>query len=183
MDLSLLIYLVCSKSNASYLFPCKLPQIQRVQNHYLTVHILSYKTLFFNIVTISHIFLPAVNKSSKEYAVLIKICMAIWNMACLSCCCHPCWNAPPTVLSSTVWSPKPFSNSRRVSMAAIFFHTKEFNATALLSVTFHVRWHFVRLPLCCHLSHSKKKWNGILEGRFNFYCSITNIHLWCCGLT
>ena len=34
-----------------------------------------------------------------------QLCMTIQNMACLLCgCCH-CWNAPPTVLTSTVWSP------------------------------------------------------------------------------
>ncbi len=34
-----------------------------------------------------------------------------------------------------------------------FFHTEEFSDTPLLHLHFHVRCHFVRLPLCCHLSH------------------------------
>ena len=47
--------------------------------------ILSYTTLFFNIITtISYAFLPVMNKSL--HAVLIKICVAIQNMACLSLC-------------------------------------------------------------------------------------------------
>ena len=37
-----------------------------------------------------------------------------------------------------------------------FFHMEEFNYTPLLHTHFHVRHHFVRLPLCCHLSHGNK---------------------------
>ena len=43
-------YVVCSESNASYLFPWKLQEIQRAQQQYLIEQILSYKTLFFIIV-------------------------------------------------------------------------------------------------------------------------------------
>jgi len=62
-----------SNSNASYLFPMELQQIQRAQWHYLIEHILSYKMLFFNVVTtISSAFLPVMNKSL--YAALTRIC-------------------------------------------------------------------------------------------------------------
>ena len=37
-----------------------------------------------------------------------------------------------------------------------FFCMEEFNDTPLLHTYFHVRHHFVRLPLCCHLLHSNK---------------------------
>ena len=37
-----------------------------------------------------------------------------------------------------------------------FFYVKEFSGTPLLHMHFHVRCHFVRLPLCCHLSQSNK---------------------------
>ena len=37
-----------------------------------------------------------------------------------------------------------------------FFHMEEFNYTPLLHTHFHVRRHFVRLPLCCHLSQGNK---------------------------
>ena len=37
-----------------------------------------------------------------------------------------------------------------------FFCTEEFNVTPLLHTHFHVRCHFIRLPLCCHLSYSNK---------------------------
>ena len=51
----------------------------------LTEKTLRYKTLFFNVVTtISYAFLPLVNKSL--HATLVKVCMAVWNMACLSPC-------------------------------------------------------------------------------------------------
>ena len=51
--------------------------------------------IFFNTVTtISYAFSPAMNK--KLYAKFIKIRMAVWNMACPSCCCHHCWNVPLT---------------------------------------------------------------------------------------
>jgi len=37
-----------------------------------------------------------------------------------------------------------------------FFHMEGFNYTPLLHMHFHVRRHFVRLPLLCHLKHSNK---------------------------
>ena len=36
------------------------------------------------------------------------------------------------------------------------FNMREFNDTPLLYMHFHIRYHFVRLLLCCHLSHSNK---------------------------
>ena len=36
-----------------------------------------------------------------------------------------------------------------------FFCMEEFSDTPLLHIYFHVRCHFVRLSLCCHLSDSK----------------------------
>ena len=40
------------------------------------------------------------------------------------------------------------------------FRMEEFNYTPLLHPHFHVRRHFVRLPLCCHLSHGNKRVTG-----------------------
>jgi len=37
-----------------------------------------------------------------------------------------------------------------------FFCMEEFSYTPLLHMHFHVIRHFVRLPLCCHLSHGNK---------------------------
>jgi len=45
-------------------------------------------------------------------------------------------------------------NVRQVVMNVsgfIFFSVKDFSGTPLLHVRFHVRHHFVRLSLCCHL--------------------------------
>jgi len=42
----------------------------------------------------SYVFSPAMNKSL--HVMLVKICMAIWYVACLSCCCCHSWIAPPT---------------------------------------------------------------------------------------
>jgi hypothetical protein len=54
-----------SESNISYLFPWKLQYIQRAQLHYLIEQILSYETLFFDIVTTNAYALssPAMNNS------------------------------------------------------------------------------------------------------------------------
>ena len=56
------IYVGHSKRNASYFFPWKRQQIERAEEHYLTVQILIYKALFFNRVsTISYAFLLVMN--------------------------------------------------------------------------------------------------------------------------
>ena len=95
----------CSKSKASYLFPWKLKQTQRAQGHYLIEQILSYKTLFFSIVTtLSCALLPATNKSL--YTMLIIICSNGGYSVF-----HSCYDGiiaetyHLAVLTSTVWSP------------------------------------------------------------------------------
>ena len=63
-----------------------------------------------------------------------------------------------------------------------FFCMEDFCSMSLLYTNFCVRSHSVRLPLCCHLSRSKKmEWN--ISGIFNIYYHTTNIHLLCCGPT
>ena len=50
-------------------------------------------------------------------------------------------------------------NVQQASMSVIgckFFQVQQFNYTPLHHTQFHVRCHFVRLPLCCHLSHGHK---------------------------
>ena len=65
------------------------------REQYIIEQILSYKISFFNIfITSSCAFSSVMNKSL--HAVLIMICMAVWNVVCLSCHCHHCWNTPPT---------------------------------------------------------------------------------------
>ena len=96
------IYVGCSKSNASYLFPRKLQQTRRAQKHCLIEQILSCKTQFFfhMVATFSYAFLPAVSKSL--HAELVKICTSRGNLLLFLLKCTPhCL----TVLASTVSSP------------------------------------------------------------------------------
>jgi len=56
---------------------------------------ISYKTLFFNIVTTSsHAFSPTMKKSL--HVKLVKICMVVQNMACSSHCYFHCRSTLPT---------------------------------------------------------------------------------------
>ena len=105
-----------------------------------------------------------------------QLCTAIWNVACLSCCCR--WHAPPTtsLCSQTLFGLHKHSARIDECKCTIFCHVEEFSDTPLLHVHFSVSCHFVKLPLCCHLSHSNKMW-WILVGRFTFYCHTSNIHL------
>ena len=69
----------------------------------LVAHILSYKAQSFNIVTtISHAFLPTMNKSLR--AALVTICTSGGDPHSLKCITHHL-----TVLTSTGWSPSAFS--------------------------------------------------------------------------
>lgn len=134
--------------------------------------ILSYQTLFFDIATtISCVFLTAMNESL--HPILIKICMAVWNMVCLSCsCCHH-WNVPPphlTVLISTVW----FSiNVHQASMninKCIFFLVEEFNDTPLLHVHFHVRWwHLPYSAAFCYMATKCSNSGGKVQLLLPYY--------------
>jgi len=83
--------------NASHLFAWK--QIQRAQQRYLIEQILSYKTLFFNIV----------NAISYIFSLVTGICMPyLWKSTVaqmIHCLCCYYWNTPPT--TSLCWHP-PF---------------------------------------------------------------------------
>ena len=110
-------------------------------------------TLFSSMVTtISHVFSPAMNKSL--HAELTKICTSGGD--------------PLSPLLKQNASPTPpcahihcliSTDVQQASMHVCkchFFYVKEFIDTPLLHMPFHVRHHSVRLPLCCHLSHSTK---------------------------
>ena len=99
-----------------------------------TEQTLSYKTLFFQQ---SHYHLPAMNMSL---------------------------NRPPSHCANIHCLV-----SRNVQQASMnvsgcnYFHVEEFIFTPLIHLHFHVRRHFVRLSLCCHLSHGKETeycWKG-----------------------
>jgi len=100
--------------------------------------ILSYKTLFFNVViTISYTFLPEMNKIL--HAVFVKICTSRGDPLLLS----PLLNCTTHSLSVLIHC-LIFSNVQQALMNIInchFFHMEEFIDTSLLHMHFHVRCH------------------------------------------
>ena len=110
-------YVGCFESNASYLFPWKLQQILRAQKHCLIEKILSYKTLFFNIVTtIGCAFLPAMNVLQ---ATFVAICVTGGDPLSLSPLLKHATHRL-TMLTSTVCSPETFSKCWWMSTSVIF---------------------------------------------------------------
>jgi len=101
-----------SNSNASYLFPMELQQIQRARWHYMIEHILSYKMLIFNIyINICYSFSTVMNKSL--HAAFINIHISGGDpLSLLPLMKHTILHF--TVFRSTVLSPwtfsKPFMN-------------------------------------------------------------------------
>ena len=120
------------------------------QQHCLMEQIFSYKTLFFSIVTtISSAFLPAMNKS--PHAALIQTCPSRDDpLLLLPLLNH---NPPPhyAYIHSSV-SIKDQQASMNVNGCHFFFRMERFNFPLLLRLLFHVKCHFVDLPLHCHLS-------------------------------
>ena len=134
--------------------------------------------IFFNIVnTISYVFSPAMNKSL--HAVLVKTCMAPWNVARLSCHCHHCWNAPPTasLCSHPLRGLHKHSASGNECQWVQFFSTWRNPITQFCfihaSMSDSILSDCPSVTICC----TATKCNRILLVRFNFYCHITNI-LW-----
>ena len=124
-----------------------------------SVTIISYE-LFFNIVTTISYTFPSTNKQDEQCLLvsLVKMCISRSDPLLAYSCSDgviaemhqslpPCTNIHCLV---TI-------NVQQVLMnvnGCHFFHTEEFNDTLFLHAHSHVRHHFVRLPLCCHLSHS-----------------------------
>jgi len=64
--------------------------------------------------------------------VVWNLCMAIWNVACLSCWCHHCWNTPPTasLCSHPLFGPHKCSASVSwCQWVRFFLHGKESSKT------------------------------------------------------
>ena len=91
------MYICSSKSNASYLFPWK------------TIDTKSRTTLLNR--ANSQLWNPIFSTQSQSFAdlrrwadwgalhfVMWQLCMAVWNMVCLSYRCNHCWNAPTASL-------------------------------------------------------------------------------------
>ena len=132
--------LSCSKSSASCLFPWNNSRIQRTQQNYLTEKILAYKTLLFNIITTSsYTFLPMINNCTSRSDPLSTSPLLKHTTHCL------------TVFTSTTQLPSVFSNHRLISMGTTFSACR--NSVMPIHLHSHIRCQFVRLHLCCHLSH------------------------------
>ena len=161
------------------LFPWKLQQIQRAQERYLIEQILSYKMLFFNIVTtISYAFLLEMNKSHSHK----NLCGHLEHGLSSTLLSH-CWNALSTnsLYSHPLFGLHKHSASTNECQWMQFFSAWRNSMTHLLFICTYMS---DVIPSDCSsaaICHMATKYNGILVGRFNLYCHTTNIYLWCYG--
>ena len=141
---------------------------------------LSYKTLFFSIVTtISCAISRAMNKSL--YAVLIKMGTSRddpWSLSPLLKCTTYCLS----VLTSTVWSPETFSKHHWMSVGTIF-STWTNSVPHLCFIHTSMSDTIVSECPSAAICHTATTWNWISVGRFSLYCHTTTIHLWHHGPT
>ena len=145
--------------------------------------ILSYKTLPFNTVTtISCAFLPVMK---TLHAMLLKICMAIWNMAHLSCQSFDCWNAPPTIslCSHALFHLLKHSASTDKHPCVLFFPHRTIQFHTFVSCALSCQMPFLLDWFFTVIWHLAIKCNRTLVGRFSLYCHTTNIRLRCHGPT
>ena len=142
------------KCNA-YLAPWKPQQIQRTQQRCSIEQVLSYKTWVLNIVpAINYAVLAAMTDS--PHTTLLRVCISRDDPLSLS----PLLKRPThclTLLTSTTSLPKNIQQTLNVSGSLFFPYMGKFHTTPLIHRHFCVRHHSVRLPLCCHLSHSNKR--------------------------
>ena len=75
-----------------YLFQWRQQRIQTAQWYYLMEQILSYQKPSFSTVAES----CGWTDQDNPCFVVWQLCMAVWNTACISHCCHHCWNTPPS---------------------------------------------------------------------------------------
>ena len=87
-----------------------------------------------------------------------------------------------TVFTSTVWSPWTFSKCWWMSEGAIF-STWRNSMTHLWFICISISDAVLSVCPSAAIWHVATKYKGILPGRFNIYCRITNFCLWCCGPT
>ena len=140
----------------------------------MTEQMLSYKTLFFNIVTTtSCVFSPAMNKSPS--AVLIKIytsrgylLLLLPLLKCTTC---------PSLWSYPLFGLHKCSANTDECQWCNFFCMKEFSHTPLCSISTSMS--DVNLSDCpsAAICRMATKWNGMLVGRFNIYYHPTNFCL------
>ena len=146
-----------SKSNASYLFPWKLQRRSTITPMFRRAHSQLKNSIFQHS---HHHWLIRVDE-------LIRTLFILWCDSCI-------WPSRTwlvfhiAVTTTETRQPLPhctpihcsvFINVQQVSdivSVCSFFHMEEFGDTPLLHIYFHVRHHFVRLPLCYHQQHPAK---------------------------
>ena len=136
--------------------------------------ILSYKTLFFNIIT------PLANSwgwadQDNHHFVVWHLCLAFRNMAHLSYCyCH-CWNTSPT---TSLYS-YPLFSLHKISASVNLCQSVHFFSAWRKSATYHCfictsMWDAIESDCSsAAICHIETKCNGILVWRFHIYCHST----------
>ena len=138
---------------------------------------LSYKMLFFNIVTtISYAFFC---QQWSRACVQSSLRSVPAEVAC--CCCHHCWNAQ--------WGGEQCSH-QFFGLHKQFSKSQWMRCFPCKGIQCHP---FASSALPCHtilsefpsaaICHTATTWNGISVGRFNLYCRTNTISLWSCGST
>ena len=160
----------CSESNASYLFPQKLQQLQRAQQHCLIEHIHSYTMKFF--------------QQSPPLAVHIcqlcaGACMLLsrtWLVFHITVTTAETHYPPPCAHSYCLVSISVQQALMNVS-GAIFFPLWRNSVTHLGFVCTSMSDTALSECPSAAICHTATTCNGILVGRFNLYCHPTNICL------
>ena len=108
---------------------------------------------------------PGLGDWDALHFVVWQLCMAIWNMACLSCCCHHC------LVSINV--QQALVNVNR----CYFFLHRGIQGHLCFTCT------FMSDAASAAICHMATEWKEILVERFSLYCRTANICFWCCGPT
>ena len=186
-DLWALKFICCFKSNVSYLFPWK--RQQRTKLHYLIEQILSYKTLFFNIVTTnSYAFSPAKKKSL--HATLVVICTSGGDPLFHNCYDSVVAKKILPMQSIFHWFKKKDIRSCQIWTVAVVWQFSQDWQCAPQSSNWCGAW--CSFPNPEDSAHHFTFWGLHLEflqwgihmsslhglERFTLYCHTTNMHLW-----
>ena len=146
------LYSGCSESKASY-FHGNHNRYKEYKNSIWQSRFLA-TTLFFNIATaIRYTYFFS---QQRTRACLPFLQTSVPAKVTHYHCCH-CCNAPPTSPCAHIHCLVSINLQRALINVNghHFFLVEELSCTSLLHPHFCVRHHFVRLLLCCHLSHSQ----------------------------
>jgi len=121
--------------------------------------------------------LPVMNKSLN--AVLIKICMAIQNMAYISYHCYYCWNALPAAsqCSHSLFGVPKCSASINKFQWMQFISEWRNSMTHLCFVRTSMSDSILSDCPSAAICHTATTCDRTSVGKFSLYCHTTNIHL------